>query len=407
MTSLEGAAPEIALIDEVADWLMDRALDESRVEDIVEGCFQRLYAAGIPLLRAHVAFRTLHPLHAAVGLLWTRGGALEVNSFQRSSDAEQRWQESPPQHLIETGLPFLRRRLTGPEALLDFPVLEEFRELGATDYLVYLVAFDQVRRTGFWGSWLTDREGGFSEAEIRALRRIQQHFGVALKVIIKDQAAHNVVATYLGPGAGARVLDGQIQRGDGERIHAAIWMSDLRGSTALAEALPAEDYLALLNSTFDCTAGAVLAKGGEVLLLLGDAVLAIFPLGEGQGEGHGEAEACAAALEAAREAGRRLEDLNRTRRESGLDPVACGIGLHLGELTFGNIGVPERLQFTVVGPAANEVARLEALTKTLDRPVLASAGFAEKLDLAWESLGRHELRGVDGPREVFAPPDPG
>ncbi len=380
---------------------MTEALGDSQVEAFAEGCFRRLQAAGIPLLRAHVAFRTLHPLFDAMGLNWTPDQGLAVSTFQRDETESEPWLRSPPHHLIKTGTPFLRRRLTGPEAVLDFPVLEEFRDQGATDYLVYLVIFDQEMGTGIWGSWTTDRPSGFSDADIRVLQRIQQRFAVALKVTIKDQIARNVVATYLGAHAGGRVLSGQIQRGDGETIHAAIWYSDLRDSTSLAGALPQEAFLELLNGYFECTAGAVLAYGGEVLLLIGDAVLAIFPAHHG---GADEGRACEAALAAAREAGQRLDRLNEARARSGLRRLEFGLGLHLGEVVFGNIGVPERLQFTVVGPAANEVARLEALTKDLGRPVLASAEFAGHLPLAWNSLGRHALRGVDGPREVLAPP---
>jgi len=400
-TSDAERSPGSPLIDQVANWLMSQALAETTVDDITEGCFVRLHAAGVPLIRAHVAFRTLHPLYSAVGLTWTPWDGLSEARFQRPDDAAEIWRRSPPYHLIKTRTDFLRRRLTGPEAFFDFPILEEFRDQGATDYLVYLVIFDQEMETGVWGSWLTDRQGGFSDEDIRALQRIQQRLAVALKVTIKDQIARNVLATYLGRDAGEQVLKGHIQRGAGQRIHAAIWYSDLRDSTAMAGTLPAQDLLALLNGYFECTAGAVLAQGGEVLLLIGDAVLAIFPVREG---GPSEQQACAAALEAARDAQRRLAGLNDARAAKGQGPLAFGLGLHLGELMFGNIGVPERLQFTVVGPAANEVARLEALTKDLGRPVLASAEFAEHVPLAWDSLGRHALRGVDGPREVLAPP---
>ncbi len=389
------------MIDDLADWLMAEALGDSQVEAVAEGCFRRLQAAGIPLLRAHVAFRTLHPLFDAIGLNWAPDQGLAVWTFQRDETESAPWLRSPPHHLIKTRTPFLRRRLTGPEAVLDFPVLEEFRDQGATDYLVYLVIFDQEMGTGIWGSWTTDRPSGFSDADFRVLQRIQQHFAVALKVTIKDQIARNVVATYLGAHAGGRVLSGQIQRGDGETIHAAIWYSDLRDSTSLAGSLPQEAFLELLNGYFECTAGAVLSHGGEVLLLIGDAVLAIFPAHHG---GADEGRACEAALAAAREAEQRFDRLNQARAAGGLLRLEYGLGLHLGEVVFGNIGVPERLQFTVVGPAANEVARLEALTKDLGRPVLASAEFAGHLPLAWDSLGRHALPGVDGPREVLAPP---
>ena len=293
------AAPEAALIDEVADWLMERALVESSLTEIAEGCFLRLHAAGIPLSRSHIAFRTLHPLYGAVGVTWTPSNGIVMQHYADPDETNEAWRQSPGYHLIRTRLPFLRRRLTGPEAQLDFPVLEDFREQGASDYLAYLFIFDETQETGVWGSWLCDRPSGFSEAELRALQRIQRRLAVALKVTIKEQIARNVVTTYLGPGAGERVLRGQIRRGDGERLHAAIWMSDLRDSTALAAALPPEEFLALLNGYFECTAGAVLARGGEVLLLIGDAVLAIFPLPQAGGA----AQACQAALEAARDAG--------------------------------------------------------------------------------------------------------
>ena len=392
------------LIDQVADWLMSMALVETTVEELCEGCFLRLHAAGIPLIRAHVAFRTLHPLYDAIGITWSPMGALQVDSFTPRDTAAEDWRRSPAYHMIETRTPFLRRRLTGPEALIDFAVLQDYRDRGATDYLVYLVIFDEEMETGIWGSWLTERPSGFSDEDIRALQRIQQRLSVALKVTIKEQIAHNVVATYLGAKAGAQVLKGRIRRGEHQKVHAAIWYSDMRDFTALTDTLSPEDLLALLNGYFECTAGAVLAEGGEVLLLIGDAVLAIFPI---DGPEAAERQACERALAAAREAGQRLDVLNRSRAAEGQGDLACGIGLHVGELTFGNIGVPERLQFTVIGPAANEVARLEALTKTLGHAVLASAAFAERLPITWASLGRHVLRGVAGEREVFAPPDVG
>lgn len=401
MTGSDPPPSDGARIDALADWLMERALGESTVEETAEGCFQRLHGAGVPLTRAHVAFRTLHPLYGAVGLTWTPGEGLAVARFARDNDQSPEWRRSPGYHLIQTGQSSLRRRLTGPDARLDFRVLEDLRDRGATDYLVYLVVFDPELETGLWGSWTTDRTGGFSDAEVAALERIQQRLAVALKVTIKDQIAANVVATYLGPDAGKRVLQGQIARGDGETIRAAIWMSDLRRSTALAEGRATADVLAMLNSYFDCTAGAVLAQGGEVLLLIGDAVLAIFSMGKDTG---GADRACRAALAAAADARARLAKLNEARLAADREALDFGIGLHLGELMFGNIGVPERLQFTVVGPAANEVAHLETLTKSLGRPVLVSAAFADRLDLPWESLGAHVLPGIEEPRKVFAPP---
>lgn len=328
------------LIDTVADWLMAQALGESRVENLVEGCCNRLRAAGIPLWRALLSFRTLHPLFDSVWLIWRRGEPLGTLEMPHDQVGSEIYRQSPFHHMVETGVPFLRRRLVGVEALLDFPVLSEFRDLGATDYLACLVPFGAAgtrdEDDGILGSWATDRPGGFSDQDIRSLLRIQQRLAVACKVMIKDQIARNVLTAYLGPNAGRRVLDGQIRRGDGE--------SSAR-------------------------------------------------------------QACEGALAAARGAVARLAEVNRERADAGHDPLAFGLGLHVGDLMYGNIGVPERLEFSVVGPAANEVARLEGLSKSLEHTILVSGEFSRHLPLAWRSLGHHDLRGVGEPLEVFALPE--
>jgi adenylate cyclase len=401
-----GSEDGTTLIDVTADWLMTQALADGDMESLVDGCCKRLVAAGIPLSRVYLAFRTLHPLFRALGLTWSRDSGIDKVGYLHSESASDAWQKSPFRYLFENDIPYLRRKLTGEEAVLDFPILEEVRELGATDYLAFVVPFGGTREAGglgdgILGSWATDRPSGFSDRDIRSLLRIQRRLAVACKITIKEQIASNVLTAYLGPEAGRRVLGGQIRRGDAEAIHAVIWYSDLRDSTHMAETLDAETYIATLNAYFECTAGAVIAHGGDVLLLIGDAVVAIFPTRDCH---EGECEACTAAWAAARDARERLGKLNDGRAERGLAPLDFGLGLHVGDVMYGNIGIPERLEFTVVGPAANEVARLQGLTKPLGRPIVASREFVRSLPLAWESLGRHELRGVGVPREVFAPP---
>ena len=401
---LEDPGLDLEFIDVVADWLMDEALADTAMTDLVEGCCQRLRAAGVPLLRVMVTYRTLHPLFGAIWLVWRRDEGVSTYEMPHGEVGNKMFHKSPFFHMLNTGVPFLRRKLEGTDTLLDFPVLEELIEKGATDYLAGNVPFGpsssiEASFDGIFVSWTTDRTGGFNETDIRSLRRIQKRLAVACKVRIKNEIANNIVTAYLGPDPGQRVLDGKIQRGDGESIHAVIWYSDLRNSTRLGENLSPEDYLAALNSYFECSAGAVLDQGGQVLLLIGDAVLAIFPTAEA-----GEKAAAAKALAAARETGIRLAALNDDRKAAGESSLTCGLALHIGDLTYGNIGVPQRLQFTVVGPAANEVSRIETLTKTLDRPMLASSDFADLLDEPWEDLGSHVLKGIPNPIEVFAPP---
>ena len=394
------------LIDRIADWLMSSALGEAGVESIFEGCCQRLHAAGVPLARALTAFRTLHPLFASVLLVWKRNQGVDTNPIQHArAFSTEEWFRSPMHHLVRHRLPFLRRRLTGEHAIVDFPVLEELRDDGITDYLCFQIPFTSDEEPGpdargIMGSWATDRPSGFSEEDLRILGRIQRRYAVSCKMQIQRRITRNVLETYLGPDAGARVLDGQIRRGDGERIHAVIWYSDMRDSTRLADRLDPHEFIELLNQYFECTAGAVIAGGGEVLRFVGDAVLAIFPIRDGGDDARAATER---ALAAARDAEHRLCRTNERLADAGTDPIGFGLGLHVGDVMYGNIGVPERLEFSVIGPAANEVARIEDLTKELRRRVLLSAAFAEAAGARCEPLGAHRLRGVGVPVEVFAP----
>jgi adenylate cyclase len=386
------------LIGTVEDWLMAQTLGEPDLQALFEGCCARLHAAGVPIARAYIGCRILHPLFSVLALTWRPKTGIEVHELPHSREIRG-WQDSPFSHLVKNGLPSIRRRLAGPDAVIDFPMLAELRDQGMTDYFGYVVSFSGGTATlavasGMSGSWATDRPSGFSEPDISALLRIQRALATAAKMRIKDMIARNVVSTYLGANAGLRVLSGAIKRGDGESIHAAVWFSDLRNSTGLAERLAPNDYLDALNSYFECTAGSVMNRGGEVLVMVGDAVMAIFPTDPG-----GVGVACEAALAAAEDAERCLAEVNANRTE----PLDFGVGLHVGDLIFGNIGVPERLQFTVVGPAANEVARVQSLTKVLGRRILASRDFAGHVDAGWDSLGAHRLQGIAEAREVFAP----
>lgn len=392
------------LIDSIADWLVTVSIAEASLESLFEQCCDLLYAAGIPLARAFIAFATLHPLFEARSLTWRRNRPLETESFLHGSAAvSAEWQRSPINFMIRRRTPILRRRLVGTDIDREFDVLGELAAEGCTDYLGTMVAFGGPGRSatdGIAGSFATDRPEGFTDADIAALLRIHRRLAVACQMSIQRQVTRNILTAYLGGNAGRRVRSGQIRRGDGQTIAAAIWYADLRDSTTLAETMPATDYLALLNRYFECTAGAVLAGGGEVLTFIGDAVLAIFPISSrARNAGH----ACAKALAAAEEAVRRFNALNGERRSVGLAPLRFGLGLHRGEIMFGNIGVPERLQFTAVGPAVNAVERIQTLTKTLGEPVLVSEAFARALRRKWMAMGTHRLRGVAKPIAVFAP----
>jgi adenylate cyclase len=253
---------------------------------------------------------------------------------------------------------------------------------------------------GIVGSWTPDDPDGWTDEHLAALRQIETAMVVAVRMAGEREIARNIVTTYLGTQAGAQVLAGTIQRGDCRRIRAVIWFSDLRGSTPLAERLLPEEFMQILNAYFECTVDPVIEHGGEVLRFIGDAALAVFPV-ESQAD---LADACRRALGAARQAEARVQALNQQRRDDGEETLGYGIGLHEGEVSFGNIGIRTRLEFSVIGPAANEAARVESLTKTLEEPTLVTQAFARHLALDWRSVGRHSLRGVSGEVELFAPP---
>lgn len=401
MARLTAAEHPNILIDQVTDWLMGEALGEPDIERLVEGTVARVDAAGIPIQRFQISFKMLHPLYSGMSLTWRRGEQVEVTQLERTLDSDDPvWLRSPLYHMIQRRITSLRRRLVGPESMLDFPLLEELRAGGATDYYAFLIPFGDGQDDGLIGSWVTDRKRGFLDADLRALHRIQRRLAVACRMTIRRKVAENVVETYLGRGAGERVLAGQIRRGDGETIPAVIWYSDLRGSTAMAEKLSREAYTEVLNCYFGCVGGAILDAGGEILDFIGDAVIAIFPI---DGDATRRGDACARALGAAHDAQRRIDGTNADRATHGMPQLSYGLALHVGHMMFGNIGTPERLSFSVIGPSVNQVARLEALTKEVGRPIVASRAFIDSCPGNWESVGKHKVQGIAEPLEIFAP----
>jgi adenylate cyclase len=382
----------------IIEWLAEEALHQSEPATLYGELCLRLRAVGIPVMRAQVAFRVLHPLYDASALTWNAKQEVLVENFRPEQGGQEQFLRSPVGHALTHRLPVFRRRLTGPTALLDFEVLEEFRALGGTDYLIFLVSFDAARQNGVICSWTGDRAAGFTDDEIAQLQRVTRELGIAMKSRLERSVAENIAHAYLGRQAGQAVLNGSIRRGDGEKITAALWYSDLRSSTELADRLSTEDFLELLGRYFEMTAAAVLDHGGEVVSLIGDAVLGLFRV-EGSPQ-----EACARALAAAHEARRRLE----AHLQSGVSQPATsgpeldfGISLHLGQVIYGNVGVPERLQFTVVGAAVNEVVRVQDLTKQLGCPLLATATFADAVAGSWRPLGEHRLRGLETPMPIL------
>ena len=388
------------LIELVADWLRKQTLTQSNLEDIVSGCCERLHAAGMPIARVQLAFSVLHPLYRAMSFTWERGKGLEVEGHRHTIDtALDRFKKSPYFYLMDKNLDHLRLRLDSKIAH-QFPLVEELGKEGITDYIAFRKEFVLGSGRGMMGSWATDQDGGFVDDEIAALMRIQDRLAATCKMAVQELLALNTLTTYLGQSAGHRVLDGQIRRGDGETIKAAIVVGDMRNSTRLAEDLGREAYIECLNTFFDNVAGAFADAGGEILSFMGDGFLAIFPSGDTPAS---RKEACTIAYAAAVNATQLMAEANRERATSGLTELGYGIGLHIGNVKFGNVGLADRLTFSVFGSAVNEASRLESLTKVHKVPIIASEEFRSRCDGVWEEIGTATLRGVQHEITVFTP----
>jgi len=369
---------------------------DSDVEMFDELCW-RLVGDGLPLFRATLHMGTLHPQIRGVGARWLRElKVIEEYRILQGNEATDEYLRSPIRATIERGTPF-RRRLT--EDAPEYPLLSKLRNFGVTDY--FALALNRSFRRFPVVTWATDRPSGFSDAEISALEEINP----ALAAIVEPRAirriTENLLDTYLGPQARRRVLAGQIQRAEGERLRAVIMMTDMRGFTALSDRLPGEEVIELLDAYFDAIVTPVEARKGEILKFMGDGVLAIFPAADDDDF----SAASVQALEAALEGLERLGVVNKARRETDQTEIRIGIGLHLGEVIYGNVGAANRLDFTVIGPAVNLASRIEGLTKRLLRPILMSSAFARICPRPLVSLGFHLVRGLFEPEEVFGLPE--
>jgi adenylate cyclase len=379
-------------VQPVIDWLLDGARPSRLPQDVLRETCRRMVAAGLPLHRVGVFVRTLHPNVLGRAFIWQADrGAVEMTEAAHDLLESEVFLKSPIRVVFNENVE-VRRRLADPACPIDFPILADLRREGATDFLAVPLRF--VNGEVHAASFATRRAGGLREAELAALRRLLPPFTRMVEIYGNMQKARNILDAYLGRSAGEKVLAGRIKRGDGEDIDAVIWFCDLRDSTPLADSMSRQDFLRLLNEYFECVLGPVLERGGEVLRFIGDAALAIFPVGREP------AAACAQALAAAREALGRIDKSNENRAH----PLRVGIGLHMGSLTYGNVGTPSRIEFTVVGAAANEAARIQAMCKPLDADLLVSERVACALGGPWKPLGQHNLRGVGDKMALFTLP---
>jgi adenylate cyclase len=396
-----------AAFNELAEWVTQAGLIGRTESELMAGFCRRIAGAGVPLARALVVLDTLHPIYEGRAFRWRADvpETVEALDYGRTNEGEaaEMWRRSPFFHLLESGGTEMRRRLAAGDPA-DFPSIAQARDEGATDYLVFVHRFAAEGVIGemdcVYSAWSSDAPDGFAEDDVTALRRLAPFLKLAVKSAALARIAGTLAETYLGRDAGRRVMSGRIVRGVAEKIGAVLWYSDLHGYTQISDNSPPEQIIPLLNDYAEVVVSAVHGHGGDVLKLVGDGTLAIFPADNRE-------EACLGALAAAVRVRDGVVELNGKRAAAGLPTTQVYLALHVGDVFYGNIGSKDRLDFTIVGPAVNEVSRILALSRSVEQDVLLSASFANALGSAMRrrlvSIGRYALRGVAQPQELFIP----
>jgi adenylate cyclase len=380
-------------LHQITNWLIDGARSVVNSPRLMAEVCERLVEAGLPLWRVGFFVRTLHPDIFGRNFIWRLGAEVEFGTVDFKILDSPDFHKSPLIHVFQQGLE-VRARVDDPQSR-RFPIVEDMRAEGVTDYIALPLLFTDGAVHA--SSWSTKQPGGFTEEQLAALRQITTPLARVIEIISLRRTASSLLDTYVGNRAGERILGGQIRRGHTESMNAAIWLSDLRGFTALSDRLPSETVVDILNQYFDCQVAAIRSHGGEVLKYMGDGLLAVFPIDEYVGD---EQQVCSRVLEAARESRASVMAM-RYPIGDAIERFRFGVALHVGRILYGNIGGGNRLDFTCIGPAVNLAARLEKIASRLHRTVVASEGFAGICRGGWSDLGEFPIAGFSKAERVF------
>jgi adenylate cyclase len=380
---------------DVVHWLTNDTRDERFIDHIFAEMCVRLQRAGIPIKRASLHIMIHHPQWLGARIMWTDGmREAEIWRFEYDSRGRSEYIGSPSNE-IHDGATEVRENLEQDPSLgRKHAVYDEMRAQGLTDYVAWPLYHTLGKR--HFVTFATDRPGGFDDAHLAGLLKLLPVLALVSEIRVKNRLARTLLETYVGSHASELILAGATTRGSGTTVRAAIMICDLRDFTRISDNWPRDDVIDLLNDYFDAMSEPIARHGGEILKFIGDGLLAIFPLSQ--------PSACANLLHAVAEARQAMVALNERNSEIGRAPMNYGIGVHVGDVMYGNIGSRTRLDFTVIGPAVNMASRLESLTKQLGKPVLLSRAFADFIerDFDLERVGEYPVRGFNDPIELFA-----
>jgi len=393
-------------LSKLRTWLTEAGLAGESETALLDGFCRRALAAGLPIARAAILIDTLHPVHEGRAFFWRReAGQMQTELVEygptSEGEAAENWRRSVLFHLLQTGGSLFRVRFHAGETA-DFPTIAQMRDDGMSDVAAMITRFPRSGAIGemdsLYSYWATDHPHGFDDAHVEAIAGLMPMLALAVKCVSLARIAGTLVETYLGRDAGRQVLKGLIRRGVADKISAVLWYSDLREFTRITDQSPPEQIIPLLDDYAEAVISAVYDNGGDVLKLIGDGTLAIFTAAAAE-------DACRSAIAAHNVLQERVAQLNQRRARESLPTTHVYVGLHIGEVFYGNIGSDERLDFTVVGPAVNEVARIAVMCRSAERNVLLSRAFADAMAGSERgrlvSVGRYALRGIDRPQELF------
>lgn len=381
-------------------WLLGDARSNWTDEAFLAGLAKELRAAGLDIFRVMLALSDSHPQVWGRIIMWRQGEDVSaINESYENYRNEEYLQGPMP--VIHGGAAAVRRRLTGNAVIEDFPIVPFLKAQGATDYIAMALPFTDGTR--HFISFATRREGGFSEDELSLLDALIPLIALRIEVAHTRRMMSTLLRTYLGGHAAARVEAGTIRRAHGEAMSAIIAFADLRGFTRMSNYLSPSDVINVLSHYYEAVAEPWEGRGAEINKLIGDGMLALFPL-ESDDPLYLNARA-SSIVQGVREAFERLVAIPPEALPGDVKGLRAGFALHVGDVTFGNVGSKTRLDFTVIGPAVNEASRLQLLTKTLGRPLLITKAFSQlPCSIKFESLGMHELSGFEEKKEIFALP---
>ncbi|MDX1743441.1 MAG: adenylate/guanylate cyclase domain-containing protein [Ruegeria sp.] len=376
---------------DLSDWLVTRGLEGASKEELLDGYCNKLLDLGVPLMRFHAAQSALHPVYGGTGFSWYQGQGGKTESFEYTDEPVEQWRQSPLYAILNDEVQIIRERLVNQNEASRFPLLNDLRQIGATDYYATGVNFDVPTHNaqkaakqavdGVLMSWTSNAPDGFKDSDLDLINTALPHLGLALRSAASERVSKDLMRVYLGRDAGRRVLSGEIRRGSLQQIDAVMWNFDLEGFTSLSEELPGNEIIDMLNDYLAVAVSVVHDNGGNILKFMGDGLMAMFDVGDID-------EDARAALKTVPVLQHRMEALNAQREAAGLPVASFTLALHAGEILYGNIGSETRLDFTVIGPAVNQTARIAGMHRTLGQRILIS-------------VGRYMLRGVQEPKELF------